>query len=284
MIKKYFLFLAVFLCVAGNTADLLAKSKYIFRQRLNWVKIIKADPKDVPLGTLSHPYRSVTVDEMEAMLLSIKVSKRYVLKKEIKTADVFNSWEARKFAPHLVEALRKVDADQVVHFSVIHKRPIFILRADYLTMGNLWVSTDGVHFQFTKLFAKMVGDYQASANMDKAVRKAKTRRLSLEAGDGQKLSYESTTEIIMDPNYDFINQVAREQEEQRLADEEFLLGKKKGKKKTRKSKQARLSGTSEVATSGDITARLKRLENLKKEKLITQKEYQELRKKILSDI
>src|SRR3989338_9893181 len=166
-----FLFLSLAFLLSGFA---LADADYVYRQRINWVKIDKASPKSVPLGSLKHPYTALTVEQMEGMLLSIKISKRYVLKKEIDSADVFNSYEARKYAPFIVEALAKATPDQVVNFSIIHKRPFFILRNDRLTMGNVWAADDGIHFQFAKLFAKITGDYEASAQMDRAVRNAKS--------------------------------------------------------------------------------------------------------------
>jgi hypothetical protein len=71
-------------------------------------------------------------------------------------------------APLFVEALSKVTNDQVVNFSVVHKRPTFIIRNDRLTLGNIFVASDGIHFQFTKLFAVLEGDYEASAEINKA--------------------------------------------------------------------------------------------------------------------
>lgn len=284
--KRLFTFSACFLVLIYAVTS-VAASNYIYRKRVNWVKTIKANPKDVPLGALHHPYTKITAEQMEAMLLSIKIAKKYMLKKELKTIDVFNSWEARKFAPYLVEALSKVDPDRVVHFSIVNKRPVFILRNDRLTMGNLWVAEDGVHFQFKKLFAKLTGDYESSGEMDKLIRKAKTLRVTLDAHDGQKLSYESPTEIILDPQYNFIDQVYKEREAERLAEEEYMKG--KGKKKKKKSKGSyqqanNSSSSSDDAQRGDAAERLRKLENLKKEKLISDQEYKTLREKILSEI
>lgn len=300
-----------FLLILQSTL-VLADAEYVYRQRINWVKIDKASPKNVPLGSLRHPYTALTVEQMEGMLLSIKISKRFLLKKEVDSADVFNSYEARKYAPFIVEALAKASPDQTVNFSIIHKRPFFILRNDRLTMGNAWVADDGIHFQFAKLFAKMTGDYEASAQMDRAVRNAKSLRVTLEAGEGQQLSYASATEIILDPAYDFAAQAYRELEEDRLAEEEAMKGKKAKKEKKAKKKDEEepasqtpstatvssgspstsgskpsavtTSSSSSSSSSGDVASRLRRLEQLKKEKLITNQEYRQKREEILSEI
>lgn len=293
-----FVFILILFFYAGAVD---AKSEYIYRQRVNWVKIIKASPKDVPLGALNHPYTSVTAEQMEAMLLSIKISKRYLLKKTVNTIDVFNSWEARRFSPFIVEALAKADPDHVVHLSVVHKRPHFILRNDRLSMANVWVDVEGVHFQFTKLFAKLSGDYESSAYMDKELRRSKTMRVTLEANEGQKLSYQSATEIILEPNYDFITGMKREQEEKKLAEEEELKAKSKRKKgkKVAKTKTTEKEASDKaqpakvqpkpieletLSTGKSVSERLRDLNSLKQEGLISKKEYKKLREKILSEI
>lgn len=262
-----------------------AGSDYIYRHRVQWVKIKQANPKDVPLGSLKHPFTGVNADQMEAMLLAIKINKKYMFKKDLKTIDVFSTFEARKFAPMLVRALSQVDADQVVNFSVVHKRPIFILRNDYISIANLWASDDGVHVQFTKLFAKLDGDYEASANADKFLKKAKGIHLTLEAGPGQKLSYFGPTEIILDPNHDFITQVAGEKKAEGDAEEASLMGNKRSKNVAEKSPSSLSERASqEPQESGDAAERLQKIKTLRDQKLISGEEYQQLRKKILSEI
>lgn len=303
---KYRILLTFVLALLFCAGSVFAKSEYIYRQRVNWVKIIKAPPKDVPLGSLDHPYTSVTAEQMEAMLLSIKISKRYLLKKTLNTIDVFNSWEARMFSPFIVEALAKADPDHVVHLSVVHKRPLFILRNDRLSMANIWVDAEGIHFQFTKLFAKLSGDYEASAYMDKELKRSKTMRITLEANEGQKLSYQSATEIILDPNFDFITGMKKELEEKKLAEEEEMKAKSERKKeKKEKASPKPVAAKTETKAPAEaepaevspepaeqesstdeksVNDRLRDLNDLKKEGLISKKEYEQLRKKILSEI
>ncbi|MDO8520235.1 MAG: SHOCT domain-containing protein [Deltaproteobacteria bacterium] len=266
MKKNIFLsaFLALSFFVSGIAA---AQSNYIYRQRVSWVKITKASPKKVPLGQLKHPF-SISEEKMEAMLLSIKLSKKYLIKKELNSVDVFNAWEAQKFAPYLVEALQKVDGDHVVNFSVIHKRPIFLLRKDSLSIADVWAAEDGVHFQFSKLFARIDGDYEASANMDKAVRKAKTMRVVLATQEGQKLAYDSPMEIILDPNFNFISNVA-------------VNTAVEVREKPKKEKKVQAKTVEEPT---DVGERLRKLDELKRKKLISESEYQKLREKILQEI
>ncbi|MBX7147600.1 hypothetical protein K1X76_00820 [bacterium] len=266
--------------------SVFAKEEYLYRRNVNWVKINDASSKDIPLGTLKHPNNSISVEQMEGMLLSIKINKQAMFKKEVNSVDVFDAWEARQYAPLLAEGLSKAGPDQVVNFSMVHKRPIFILQKDYISIANVFVATDGVHFQFTKLYAKIEGDYQAAHDMDKALRKAHTMRLALDAGAGQMLSYNGTSEIVLDPAYDFVSQAYNRLAKAREDEEQSLRGKKAAKKEVSEEQKLKpgVSSTPSYSNSGDPAARLKKLDTLKAQKLITDKEYQDLRKKILSEL
>lgn len=289
--------LSALVLIAFCAAPAFASDDYIYRQKVNWVKFTKV-PKELQATGMTHPYTAITADQMEGMLRSIKIDQRYLLKKDIETTEVFNSWEARKFAPLFVEALAKAQADQVVNFAIIHKRPLFLLQNDKLSTGNLWVSADGIHIRFSRLFAKIDGDYESSVEMDKSIRRSKTMRVSLDSGPGQKLSYNGPMEIILDPAYDFVSATRKDDQIQLKADEEELKPKDKRAKaaEDKKVKAAKTAATIEEKTipapasnstntaGGSSAERLKKLDDLKKQKLISDKEYQELRKKILSDL
>lgn len=286
--KKY---LTIFFAFVLGTSALAASfaayadSPYIYRKRINWVKVIKPSPREFSQLSFQHPNMIVTVEQMEGMLLSIKINKKFLLKKAVKTLDVFSPWEAQVFAPHLVTALRQATADTLVNFSVVHKRPVFILRVDRLSMGYLWAAEDGIHFRFTKLFAKLEGDYEASQNTDKALRRAKTMRVTLEAGPGQKLSYDSATEVIMDPSFDYV--LASPRDSQSPEETPVFKGEEKRTQKKEKKVASHPQQTPAPAQSSpddNAAERLKEIEKLKKDKLITPQEYENLRKKILSEI
>ena len=305
------IFLSLFVSLSVSVPS-FADSKYLYRQRLNWVKVDDAPPKLLGKEPILHPLTTVSAEEVEAMLLSVSINKKHLLKKEVETTDVFNSWEARRLSPSMAQALSEIGPDQVVAFSVIHKRPLFILANDRLSMGFIWVTSEGIHLRFTKLFAKIAGDYEASANVDKSIRRAKTMRVTLEAHEGQKLSYESLTEVIFDPQFDFATQVAARDEQRRLEEEELLKVSPKGRKGARREApppppiappQSEPKGASpkpatarkvepprsqpvepSAERSGGVAERLRKLDQLKKEKLISNEEYESLRKKILSEI
>lgn len=272
------------------STDLMASSgDYIYRQRINWVKLQDASSKEFSAGELKHPSTSITTTQMEAMLLSIKISKKYVLSKQVDAVDVFSEWEAHKYAPMIVEALAKATPDQTVNFSIVHKRPFFILRNDRLSMANVFVASDGVHFQFIKIFAQLNGDYEASAHMDKAIRDAKSLRITLEAHAGQVLSYDSPTELTMDPGHDFVTGVKKEQAEEAAEDQENMKGKKSrvnhpSKKTADIASPPSVSPAVVPEVAGTVSERLKQLEDIKHQKLITEQEYTTLRQKILSNL
>ncbi|HBF13756.1 MAG TPA: hypothetical protein DDW49_10315 [Deltaproteobacteria bacterium] len=274
-------FFAVLLCLVLLPSFASADSTFIYRNRANWVKIDKASPKKVPLGHIMHP-ANITEEQMEAMLTSVKIAKRYVLKKEVYSADVFDSWEARKFASYIVQALGQADADHVVNFSIIHKRPTFILRNDFISMGNIWVSEDGMHIQFDKLFAKITGDYEASANMDKLIREAKTARVTLEAQEGQMLAYDNAQELVLNPTYDFVAKAQLVRQQRRQEEEAYLRS--GSKKKIKHEQDIGVSESTASVAEKSVAERLKELDQLKAQKLVTEAEYQQLRKKILQDI
>lgn len=256
------------------STPLEAKSdKYIFRSRVNWVKINKARAKDVPLNSLVHPYKDINVDTMEAILLSLKISKKSAFKGDIQTQEIFDSWEARRFAPHIVEGLSQINKDQVIHVSVLHKRPKFLLKNDYLTMMSVWVATDGIHFQFQKIFARLKGDYLSISNNNREIREAQGLRTSLEAGEGLLLAYDRPNEIVADPKFAWIDSVQATMQARAIEEEQYLAG--KGKK----------SETIVVAPVQESpTIRLRRLEKLRKDGLVSEEEYQKIRKKILEDL
>ncbi|EKD42119.1 MAG: hypothetical protein ACD_73C00321G0005 [uncultured bacterium] len=285
MFKQSVFFIIIVLFISASA---FAKDEYIYRQRVNWVKLEQGNSSIVALSSIKHPDRNITADQMEAMLLTIKISKKYVIKKDVESADVFNSWEARKFAAYFVEALAKASADQVVNFAIIHKRPTFIIQNDRLTMGYLWAADDGVHLYFTKLFAKIDGDYQASAHIDKAIRRAKSLNITLEANAGQKLSYNSPLEIIMDPNYDFMTQTANDRLAAKQAEDEEMRGSSRNNLPPPVNEEGKAQKSAPVGrpttTSTNAADRLKQLDQLKAQKLITEAEYQKLRQKILSEL
>lgn len=258
------------------TADSFAKSNiYIYRHRADWVKLSKLSKKQLGDTQLLHPFE-ISIPQMETMLLSLSLNKASAFKKEVKEKDIFNLEEARKYAPFLVEALHKASPNEVVNMSVIQKRAYFVMRSDYLTMVNVFATEEGVHFNFRKLFAKLDGDYEQASKLDRAIRDAKSLRVSLEAKEGQKIAFQDPMELILDPRYDFSGTgVALRYEEEPMP---------RAKEDAKKKKSPYHEESVAVQNSQNTKDRLTQLEELKSSRLISDKEYERKRQEILNSL
>lgn len=270
-----------------------AKNSFVYRQRANWVRLVKLSNKQLAGQVLQHPTESITADEMENMLLSLQMNKKSTFKKNIDTLEVFSSFEARRFAGPIVQALAQASPNEVVNVSVIHKRPTFILRNDYVSNINVFVNEEGVHFFFNKLFARLEGDYNAMSNMDEMLKKAKTMRVTLDAKAGQKLSFNNPMHVILEQQHDFAGDVVVEKQKDEAINKEMLKPKKDRKPIASSDDTSEFNDTpvatssapksvSSSGSSSDTASRLRKLEQLHNEKLITDAEYQKKRSEILN--
>jgi hypothetical protein len=283
--KRFFVLMMAFLIGASSVAS--AKTAYVYRQRANWVKLQKLSSKQMAGQTLAHPIANLTADDIEFMLLSIEMNRKSLLKKGIDTTEVFSSFEARRFAPYIVQALEKAGPNEVVNMSIVHKRPAFILRNDYVSNINIYVNDEGVHFFFNKLFARLVGDYSQMSNIDESLKKAKTMRVNLDARNGQKIAFDNPLHIVMEPRHDFASDVAVEKEKDTLNNDELLRA--KSKRKVAKDDVAPVPTTSwsspaPAKAPSDTASRLRQLDQLKKDGLITPAEYTKKRQTILNTL
>lgn len=273
MNKKMILVLAV---LFFQPATVFAKNDYIYRNRINWVKLDELSKKQLAGVELLHPATNITEAQMQAMLLSIQMNKGAAFKNDIKTTEVFDNDEATKYAPLIVQALAQAAPNEVVNVSVVNKRPAMVVRNDHLTMVNIFVTAEGIHFYFGKLFAKLDGDYMEVSKMDQTIRNAKTMRVSLSAVEGQRLSFGEENELILDPNYDFVNSVAKTL---------VAVDAKSSQKAIAKTTTPANAATTTVTTPTEtIEERLQNLESLKQKGLISDKEYKAKKKEVLSEI
>lgn len=268
----------IFLTLFSNFG--YAKSDYIYRSRANWVKLEKLSKKQLAGQILAHPFKSITTDQLVSMLMSLKMSKAQLFSKEIKTQEVFSIGEARKFAPIILKAFRKADPNEVVNVSMVHKRPHFVIRNDYLSMMNFYVTDEGLHVHFMKLFAKLKGEYKQASKMYQEISKSKGIRVSLEAVPGQTLLAE-VDEVIFDLNYDFVNNVTLPSEKVALDYDDTPEDESKPKKEKSKKKK---SYKKKSSSSDSVQSRLSKLKNLYDEGLISKKDYDAKKGEILSDL
>jgi len=247
--------------------------KYVYRKRAEWVKINKLSNKQLAGVTLTHP-ASITSNKITEILMSIDMNKGQLLKKDIKMSEVFSAEEARKYGPLITKALNRASPNEIVNVLVVHKRPHFILRSDYISIFNVYKTDEGVHFHFTKLFAKLVGDYEQASMLDKSIRQAKSLRVSLASKPGQVLSTDGKEIVVsLDQDFSTNTSVATEESEDKknIVEKEVI---------------PQVAGI-ETANSEpvyDVKTRLLKLESLKKDKLISTAEYKEMRKEILDNL
>ncbi len=272
--KKYFSLSLILTLMLGN-ATAFAKTEYIYRNRMNWVKLEDLSKKQLAGVVLQHPSTGLTQPQMAAMLMSLQINKGQLFKEELNTTQVFEDDEAQKLSGFLLTALSQAAPHQVVSVEVVHKKTKVILRNDYVSLFKVFVTDEGLHFYFSKLYAKLTGDYTQPANYDAAVQRAKSVRVSLSAGEGQKLAYSDENEIILDPSYDFAAGTA-------LPPVEATA--KAVAKAPATAKTAPPTPTAPAETPVTVDERLKKLDELKEQGLISPKEYKEKRKEILNDL
>ncbi len=251
--------------------SLQAETKTVWEKRMNFVKIDRMPAKEMPELAPNHPY-TISEEEMEAMLLSLRISKQHLIRKQVGSQEVFLSDEAKEIAPHLVEALRMAGPDEWVVLNMIQKRPFFILRDDRLTLAFLWVEGKELHIRFKKMFAKLTGDYESVTDKGRQVKDAAAVRITLEAGPGQTLSYRDTAEVLLDTQFDFSKwweSVPKDLSGQPLSP----------------AQAAQVQATQQALAppKKSATERLNELDQLKKDGRVTEKEYQEIRANILKD-
>lgn len=258
-----------------------AGSSYVYRSRANWVKVSKLSNKQLAGQTLNHPYEMLSTDQMTAMLQSLQLNRHKMFKnEEFKTSEIFSPIEAKKYAPLLVQALKEAGPNEIVNMAIVHKRPYFILRNDFISVINVFAKEDGVHFHFAKLFARLNGDYQQASQVDESIRKAKSVRISLDSSEGQSILGDGN-EIVLNPNYDF----ATNQALAVVTPTTQTAPVKTAVTKPVATKPAASVLTPEpVTTNEDVQSRLSKLEELKKSKLITSAEYKQKRAEILSQL
>lgn len=271
--KKAFIALIVFLV---STAS-FAKTKMIYSDgRFNEVRISDLSKKEAERLAPTHPAR-FTEEQIRSYLRNVKLAREFILSKEVETQDVFDDRAINFLAPKLVQGLSEATDKQIVEFSYLTKDPIFVLRNDRVSAGKVWAKGTDLHISFGKLFAKLLGDYDKRGNSAKTLAKAKGLRISLDLVEGQSYG-DSTGELVIDTTYDF-NKPATEPSEKVAED---------GKgNKDRANKAERVpDNRSPAAPAPERTVRdrLKELDQLKEDGLITDKDYKRKKNDILKGL
>ncbi|HKX11754.1 MAG TPA: SHOCT domain-containing protein [bacterium] len=264
----------------------------------NFVKLEKFKSKDG--DTLNQPY---TFDEtqLRAILSSLKYGKKLILLKESKSRDLYEVEYIDKFVPYIMQAFAKAKPNQAVVWSVVQKRPYFIIRNDKLTIVRMWVVGDELHLDFVKTEAKLQGDYQAKTTGQKLIDEAKSIGVTIEPQQGQKFGLNSTDELVIDLKADWpaiSANLAAEDERLRQAAEAEKAAKKGHRTANAVPAAAPASATTMTTTTSsaptkpavspvdqkNAQARLTELKNLKDKGLISEKDYEAKKQEILKDL
>lgn len=261
------LILSLIFSASSQADDYLYKSG----NKIDYVKISKAN-KEEKAGGLKHP-AIFTPEQMRSILKSLHFNKKVILSKKIADGDLFKEGHIEFLLPYIIEGFQKLKDNQVLVVSFFTKDPTFVLQDDRLTIIRAFVKEDGLHFKFNKLYAKMLGDRTTMGSL-RAAQEAKSLGVSLEIQPGQnRISWEPE-ELVFDLNHYTASGEKIEDSSQQAA---------RGQKEKAK-KEIQKSVPEKIAVQKTIKDRLKELDQLKKDEMITEKEYQQKRKELLQQL
>jgi len=268
---KKLLITAVFVMASFS---LYAKSEYIYTDhRFNYVKLEDLSKKDAESIQPTQPY-TTTEEDMRAVLKSLKLSRNFIIKKEVEDQDIFSEKGINFLAHKLVEGLLKATDKQKVVFSYLAKEPVFVLRNDRITIGYIWAKSASIHFKFEKLYAKLLGDTDKKGDFPKLIARAKGLRIELELDACQSYG-DSTSEIVVDVA------CATGKTKEGAATAEVQPTPAGKDKKDKAVKETAAPVAQAPMTTRD---RLKELEQLKMDGLITESEYKRKRRDVLKGL
>lgn len=230
----------------------------------HWFNFVKVEKIKNVNGTVTHPF-TFTEPQMSTILKLIEVKRGSLFGSDEKMKNVFDDRALNKLVPPLVKAFSEITPKEKLAFGFLVKDPMFVIKNDRYTTGWMWVEDGKLHVEFNKLYVKVTGDTDKRGyTADKLVQNARGLKTELDLGAGQEYG-RSTGELIIDPSA-----FATIAEERRKKQEE--LAEKGYDDATVKIRVEREKGVRE---------KLKELDTLKKEHLITEEEYQQKKKELL---
>lgn len=259
--------LSVFLSASSFAGTVIYKS----RNKLDFVKIEKAK-KPEKEGGLLHPHE-FDPEQIRSILRSIRFNKKILLLKDIENKTLFDEGNIEFLAPYLIEAFKKANAEEVVAVSYYTREGKSVIQNDRLTIFRAFLKEDGLHMKFTKMYAKLLGD-RTAMGADRMSQEARSLRVSLEPQPGQNRISWDPEEIVFDlavfaPGGMKVPAPIAVKHES-----------KKGKEKVRASEERREPPAGEKS----VKERLRELDELKKDELITEKEYQRKRRELIEQL
>lgn len=296
---KRFYFLWISLLLVGNLSASQAFAETIYKKNFDKIRLIPLD-SDITMGEpVEHPY-TISEQKIHNMLASLHFGRRLLILKDVEEIRLFDKRGLELLAPYLAQAFQKAGPDQMVQFTYIKKAPHWrVIRNDRLISGKAFIRNGELFIKFTKLYAKVFGDYQRAGKEERFFNSAKDIGSSLESKPGQRTI--DSKFIALKIDHDYLADLEKLAEEEKAAkkqaeDREQIKGiplpEKATERSTAKATPASPANRSEPALSeetatpedGDITARLETLKELRKKKLISEREYQKKRKEILGDL
>ncbi len=233
-----------------------ARTNYIYRSpnRIDFIKLSSADRTERE-GGLKHPY-SFPVDQLRSMISSLRFNKRLLFRKEAREGELLEERHVETLLPHLIEAFRRATPEQVVVVSFFTQSSRFLVPDDRLTIFRAFLKEDGLHLRFTKLYAKMTGD-RTTKGPERAIAEARGLRVGIELQPGQRRISWDPHEIAIDLGADKVKEPAEP--------------------KVRAPVQV-------PEASKGVRERLRELDRLREEELITEKEYQKKRRELIQQL
>ncbi len=259
--------LAVFLISGSAFAD-----DFIYKSpnKIDYIKIGKAK-KEEKEGGLKQPY-TFGPDQMRVILRSVHFNKKIMMVKSIQNRELFTEQNVEFLAPYLMEAFKKAKADETVIVSYFTRHSNVVIQDDRLTVFRAFVKDDGLHIRFTKLYAKMLGD-RTTMGAERAAQEARGLQVSLELQPGQNRIGWNPEEIVFDLNHFTAAGIVNTPDKSATTMEQEKAAKKK-----------KTASAPPADEKKSIRVRLKELDQLKKDEMITEKEYQEKRKELIKEL
>jgi hypothetical protein len=242
--------------------EALAENKdvvtFYTNSRMDFVKLETMSKGEAKDRGAQHP-AMITADQMKQYLSAILVSEKDLLKKSPDIVQVFSEKAADFLGPILAKAFSKAKPDQVVVFSWLTKDPLIVIRNDRIVIAECWVKDNVLHMQFNKLLAKLNGDYDKRGNFDFVINNAKGLRIKLLASAVVTPAGRGGKEAMITMDGDFAAVTAPD----------VVVGNGDAQK---------------VTAQRSVKDRLTDLDQLRKDKMITEAEYQTKRKKLLESL
>ncbi|MBU2591453.1 MAG: SHOCT domain-containing protein [Nitrospinae bacterium] len=218
------------------------------------------------VGEYNHP-AEIEVAKIKNILDSI-ITEELVFSNWSEGDKVFNDEESNRLAPQLSEALGRANNNQWVNFSIIVIRDGYLGKTNHLTDGIAFVKDSKLNIVFLNInYEIIIGNMGRPYDRKKERNYKDPRRLS---------STDYFIRLLSDPSKGF-SKPTSEHNNWLIFDMNKVMEARLQEKEETKMEKIKTQ-------SLNVTERLKILQELKDEKIITEEEYQQKRKAIIEDL